>query len=167
MKLETNENKTNEHVALNFETLKYDPSESSGNILHDNLCNPDLYFFNTNIQNLDTPYILPKEFQNFLDDALSGILSILHLNIRSIKKKLILKYKNNIEKTWEIIHETMGNEKCNQHRFSTKIVVDKESIININSIAEIFNKFFTEIGSNLANKINPTRKHFQEYLKEY
>ena len=49
-------------VALNFETLKYDPSESSGEILLDNSCYPDLHFFNTNIQNLDTSYILPEEF---------------------------------------------------------------------------------------------------------
>ena len=71
MELRTNENETNEHVALNFETLKYDPSESSGDILLDNSCGADLHFFNTNIQNLDTPYILPEEFQNFLDDDTS------------------------------------------------------------------------------------------------
>ena len=81
--------------------------------------------------------------------------------------KLILKYKNNIKKTWQIIKEAIGKEKCNQHRFPTKIVVDKESITNIHSIAENFNKFFTEIGPNLANKINLPRKNFHEYLKEY
>ena len=32
MKLKTNENETNENVALNFETLRYDLSESSGNV---------------------------------------------------------------------------------------------------------------------------------------
>ena len=86
MELQTNENETNEHVALNFETLKYDPSESSGDILLDNSCDPDLHFFNTNTQNRDTPYILPEEFQNFLDDDISESFSILHLNIRSIRK---------------------------------------------------------------------------------
>ena len=68
MKLQTSENEANDHVALNFETLKYDPSESSGDILLDNSCDFDLHFCNTNIQNLDTRYILPEEFQNFLDD---------------------------------------------------------------------------------------------------
>ena len=86
MKLQTNENETNEHIALNFKTLKNDRSESSGDILLDNSCDPDLHVFNTTIQNLDTPYILPEEFQNFLDDDISESLSILHLNIRSIKK---------------------------------------------------------------------------------
>ena len=46
-------------------------------------------------------------------------------------------------------------------------MIDKESITNMHSIAEDFNTFFTEIGPNLANKINPPRKHFHEYLKEY
>ena len=46
-------------------------------------------------------------------------------------------------------------------------MVDKESITNIHSIAKNFNRFFTEIGPNLANKINPPGKHFHEYLKEY
>ena len=63
MELQTNENETNEHVALNFETLKYDPSESFGDILLDNSCDPALNFYNTNIQNLGTPYILLEEFQ--------------------------------------------------------------------------------------------------------
>ena len=46
-------------------------------------------------------------------------------------------------------------------------MVDEKNITNIHSTAENFNKFFTEIGPNLANKIDPPRKHFQEYLKEY
>ena len=55
MELQANENENNEHVAQNFETLKYDSSESSGDILFDNSCDSDLHFFNTNIQNHHTP----------------------------------------------------------------------------------------------------------------
>ena len=59
---------------------------------------------------------------------------------RRLKKlnfsKLILKYKSKIKKSWQIMKKAIGKEKCNQHRFATKIVVDKESIINIYSIAE-------------------------------
>ena len=62
MELQTNENETNEHEAQNFETLKYDTSESSGDILLDNSCDPGLHFLNTNNKNLNTPYILPEEF---------------------------------------------------------------------------------------------------------
>ena len=87
MELQTNENATYEHVAQNFETINYDPSENSGNILLHNSCDLDLHFFNTKIQNLNIPYTLPKEFQSFLDDDISEKFSILHLNIRSIRKK--------------------------------------------------------------------------------
>ena len=98
------------------------------------------------------------EYKNYkkLFESMKRRLKKLHFS------KLLLKYKNNIKKTWQIIKEEIGKEKCNQNRFSTKIVVDKENITNIHSIAENFNKCFTEIGPNLANKINPN-----EYLKEY
>ena len=46
-------------------------------------------------------------------------------------------------------------------------MVDEKNIANINSIAKNFNNFFTEIGPNLANKIDRQRKHFHEYLKNY
>ena len=103
------------------------------------------------------------EYKNYkkLFESIKKRSKKLHLS------ELILKYKNNIKKTWQIIKETVGKEKWNQHRFPTKIVVNENSITNIQSIAEKFNKFFTEISPDPANKINPRRKHFHEYLKEY
>ena len=60
----------------------YDPLENSGNIIFDNSSDLDLYFYN-----LDTPYILLKELQNCLGDDKDENVSILHLNIRRIKRK--------------------------------------------------------------------------------
>ena len=68
MKSITNETANKEQQAKNFENLKYDPLENSGNILLDHSIDPDLHVYNTNIQNLNTPYILPEELQNFLGD---------------------------------------------------------------------------------------------------
>ena len=62
----TNKTVNKEQQAQNFENLKYDPLENSGNILFDNSSDPDLHFYNTNIQNLNTPYILPEELLNLL-----------------------------------------------------------------------------------------------------
>ena len=45
-----------------------------------------LNFFNLKTQNFDTPYILPEEFKKFHDTSCDDSFSILHLNIRSIKK---------------------------------------------------------------------------------
>ena len=43
----------------------------------------------------------------------------------------------------------------------------KQIITNIHSIAENFNKYFTEIKTCLTKKIDPPNKHFHEYFKEY
>ena len=42
----------------------------------------------TNIQNLNTLYILPEELQNFLGDDKDKNLSVLDLNIRNINKNV-------------------------------------------------------------------------------
>ena len=70
----------------NFETLKYNISDNT-DILLDDSCDPDVNFFNKKFQSLDTPYLMPGEFHNFLDNS-SDQVSVLHLNIRSIKKTL-------------------------------------------------------------------------------
>ena len=82
----TNETVNNEQQAQNFENLQYDPLQNSGNILFDNSSDPDFHFYNTNIQNLNTPYILPGKPQNFLGDDKDAKVSIFYLNIRSINK---------------------------------------------------------------------------------
>ena len=48
----------------------------------------NLQIFNTNIQNLNAPHILPEELQNqnFLRDDKDENISVLHLHIRSINK---------------------------------------------------------------------------------
>ena len=46
---------------------------------------PIFIFFNTSVQNLNTPYIILKKFQHFLDEDISESFSILDLNIRSIE----------------------------------------------------------------------------------
>ena len=50
--------------------------------------------------------------------------------------KLILKYKNNIKKTWQVIKEAIGKEKYKQQNLLKKILVDKKSITETESIAE-------------------------------
>ena len=87
----------------NFETLKYSISDNT-DILLDDSCDPDVNFFNKKFQSLDTPYLMRGEFHNFLDNS-SAQFSVLHLNIRSLKKnfenfKLVL---NPINFTFSVI----------------------------------------------------------------
>ena len=55
-------------------------------ILLNNLCDPDLNFYNINTKNVNTSYIVPENFNTFLDDSPSECFSFLHLNIRSMNK---------------------------------------------------------------------------------
>ena len=71
---------------MNFESLKFNPFDNSEEILTDDLFDPDLNFFNINIGNLDTPYISHEEHKNLNVNSSADTLSILRLNIRSIKK---------------------------------------------------------------------------------
>ena len=70
----------------NFENLKYEIVDNSDDILLDNSCDPDVNFFNLKTQNLYSPYILQEKFQKLIDSSSHDSFSILHLNVRSIKK---------------------------------------------------------------------------------
>ena len=70
-----------------YEILKYEIVDTSEEILLNNACDPDLNLFNLKTQNFDIPYILPEEFKKFHNTSCDDSFSILHLNIRSIKKK--------------------------------------------------------------------------------
>ena len=46
-------------------SLEYSISDNTHEILLDNSCDPDINFFDTGIQNIDTPYIIPEKFEVF------------------------------------------------------------------------------------------------------
>ena len=73
-------------IVLNFESLKFNLFYSSEEIITDKSFDPDLNFFNSNIGNLDTPYISHEEHKNLNVNGSEDTLFILHLNIRTIKK---------------------------------------------------------------------------------
>ena len=86
--MNANEGSKVEYESLNFESLKYSLLDDNDDILLDSSCDPDLNFFKNNIRNLDTTYLFPDQFHNFLVNSKTDWFSILHLNIRSIKKNL-------------------------------------------------------------------------------
>ena len=83
--------------------MKYNISDNT-DILLDDSCDPDVNFFNKKFQSLDTPYLMPGEFHNFLDNS-SDQFSVLHLNIRSIKKNFenFELFLNSINFTFSVI----------------------------------------------------------------
>ena len=57
--------------------------------------------------------------------------------------KLIIKYKENIKKTWSAIKEAIEKEKNYEQSFPQKIFVEEKEITDIKYIAENFNRYFT------------------------
>ena len=69
-----------------FESLKHNISDATEDILLDNSCDPDSNYFNREIKNFDTPYVIPEEFHSEFKNHMSDGLSFLHIDIRSINK---------------------------------------------------------------------------------
>ena len=84
-----------------------------------------------------------------------------------IYSKVILKYKNDIKKTWQVIKEAIRKEKYKQQNLPKKIIVNKKSISETKSVAENFNKYFTQIDSNLAKDVGASTRSFNEYMKKH
>ena len=64
--MNANEGSKIEYESLNFESLKCSLLDDNDDILLDSSCDPDLNFFKNNIRNLNTTYLFPGQFHNFL-----------------------------------------------------------------------------------------------------
>ena len=71
---------------MNFEFLKYNPSDNNEVIVLDEARGPDCNFYNANVQKLDTPYISSEQFPTLIINTEQNDFSMFLLNIRSIKK---------------------------------------------------------------------------------
>ena len=65
------------------------------------------------------------------------------------------------------IKEAIGRERYKQQNLPGKILFNKKSITITRSIAENFNKYFTQILLNLAKDIGTSGKSFNEYVKKH
>ena len=79
--------------------------------------------------------------------------------------KQLCKYQNNVKKTWDVIKEVIGTTKSNSHSLPKRLVVNNVEIIDKNKIAKHFNKYFANVGPNLASKISKSNnKNFESFL---
>ena len=69
----------------NFECLSFDPFFLQENFV-DNESNPDVTFYQNNFSNVEANYFLMTEVKSSLKGFNSNSFSVLHLNIRSMKK---------------------------------------------------------------------------------
>ena len=77
---------------------------------------------------------------------------------------LITKYKNNIKKSWSIMKEEIGKIKQVNNNLLRRLIINNKEIYAKKTIAESFNKYFINVGSNLASKIPPCTQQFDSYL---
>ena len=94
---------------------------------------------------------------------------ILRTSICAAKKQFLAytfeKYKSDIRNTWKSINEVLS-KKGNKNTSPTSLNVNGNEITNTSEIANTFNTFFTNIGNELANKINYSgTKDFTYYLR--
>ena len=66
--------------------------------------------------------------------------------------------------TWSVTKEDIGKNYSRRQKFPNNINLESKFITNTDSIAENFNKCFTEIGPNLTNKISIPLANFDTYL---
>ena len=89
-------------------------------------------------------------------------------NLLRVAKRLYfqnqIEIKNtNIKQTWRILNNAIGQ---NKKKKLTYPLVDEngESITSTEKVANKFCKYFTNIGPNLADKIAPASKSFQDFI---
>ena len=94
---------------------------------------------------------------------------ILKANIRKAKnihyENIFSKFKNNIKTTWTIIKNIInGSQKSKE--IPKYFLMDNKKITDNFQIANEFNKYFINVGPNIAKSIQPTpNKTYEDYLK--
>ena len=77
--------------------------------------------------------------------------------------ELFPKYKNDIKNTWKTINEIISNTKNKRKDLPEKLVINFTAVLEKQEIVENLNKYFINIGPNLASEI-PNKQGFEKYL---
>ena len=90
-------------------------------------------------------------------------------NIKKSSKKhyyqnKLEKWKNNVKTTWKTMKEIIGKAKVFHQNLPNNLRINQTSITDKKIIADKFNEFFINIGSNLAAKIPPSNTNCNSYL---
>ena len=82
--------------------------------------------------------------------------SILRKSEREYYSDLLKINKYNLAKSWKIIKDVLNKREISQ--LNNKFVINENVVTDPEIIANSFNSFFVNIGSNLANKIPKNKK---------
>ena len=78
--------------------------------------------------------------------------------------KQILKYKDNIKKTWEVIKVIIGKAKMISGNFPEKVIINGKNNFVKKKFANKFNNFFVKVGPKLAKKVHRSKSSFESYI---
>ena len=92
------------------------------------------------------------------------IINLLRVSKQTHYNKCFEENKNNCKAIWIGINEVICPKNKKKLNSRTSFIDEGKTITNPKNIVEQFNEFFTEIGTNIQNKISPTRKYYTEYL---
>ena len=73
---------------------------------------------------------------------------------------------SNIKNTWKIRKSIIGKSRIQSDSFPKNLIIANEEITDKKSIAEKFNSFFVNTGTNLAAKIPHGTTNFESYLPD-
>ena len=91
---------------------------------------------------------LRRKIQNYKNK----LTSILRTAEKEYYSKLLTDAKGNIKSTWKILN-TIINKKTNTSKLPSHFECNEINIVSKQSIADGFNNFFVDVGSNLDKKI--------------
>ena len=78
---------------------------------------------------------------------------------------IILRYKDNIKKTWQVMKEVIGKDKHVNNSPPKHLILNNRNIFDQKTIANSFNECFVNVGPKLAYEIPQSQRSFEVYLK--
>ena len=80
--------------------------------------------------------------------------------------KMILYYKDNIKKTWQIMKEVISKGKFVNNSLPKHLILNNRNIFDQKTIANSFIEYFVKVGPKLACEMPQSQRSFEMYLKE-
>ena len=100
-----------------------------------------------------------KQYRNKLTD-------IIRTSKKAYYAQKIGNAEGDINATWKVINDLINKNKPQNKIDNLKVDSQPENITDPTEIAHTFNSFFTNIGPDLASKINCNDNHFSQFLSE-
>ena len=111
-------------------------------------------------KNVQTKVLKHESFKKYRNQ----IINLLRVSKQTHYNKYFEENKNNCRAIWISINEVICPKNEKKLNSLTSFIDEGKTVTNPKKIVEHLNKFFIEIGTNIQNKISPTKKFYTDYL---